>query len=80
MGATIDLIAHVNPDFVFPCADIPVLTELLQRALSDPIELARRGQDALRRAQSKSVRENISGVLEAVERALSRTRAMRAVL
>jgi glycosyltransferase involved in cell wall biosynthesis len=79
VGATTDLIAPVNPDFVFPCGDVPALTELLQRALSDPTELARRGQDSLRRMQSWSARENIGGVLEAVERALSRTKAKRAV-
>src|SRR6266513_5588165 len=79
VGATTDLIAPVNPDFVFPCGDVPALTELLQRALSDPTQLARRGQDSLRRMQSWSARENIIGVLEAVERALSRTRAKRAV-
>ena len=79
VGATADLIAPVNPDFVFPCGDVPALTELLQRALSDPTQLARRGQDSLRRMQSWSARENIIGVLDALERALSRSRAKRAV-
>jgi glycosyltransferase involved in cell wall biosynthesis len=79
VGATTDLIAPVNPDFVFPCGDVPALTEILQRAVSDPTELTRRGQDSLRRMQSWSARENIIGVLDAVERALSRTRAKRAV-
>src|SRR2546427_11125750 len=50
---------------------------LLRRALSDSTELTRRGQDSLRRMQSWSTRENISGGLEAVERALSRARAKR---
>ena len=79
VGATTDLIAPVNPDFVFPCGDVPALTELLRRALSDPTELARRGQNSLRWMQSWSPRENISGVLEAVERALSRTRTKKAI-
>jgi len=79
VGATTDLIAPVNPDFVFSCGDVPALTALLQRAFLDPSELARRGQDSLRRMQSWSARENISGVLEAVERALSRTKAKKAV-
>ena len=79
VGAALDLIAPVNPDFVFPCGDVPALTLLLQKALSDPLELARRGQGSARRMQSWSARENISGVSEAVERALSRTRAKRAV-
>jgi hypothetical protein len=65
VGATTDLIAPVNPDFIFPCGDVPALTELLQRALSNPIELARRGLGSLRRMQFWSARENISGVLEA---------------
>ena len=79
VGATTDLIAPVNPDFVFPYGDVPALTELLRRALSDPTELARRGQDAIRWMQSWSALENITGVLEAVERALSRARAKRGV-
>ena len=79
VGATTDLVAPVNPDFVFPCGDVPALTELLQRALSDPAELARRGQASLRRMQSWSIQENMTGVLEAVERALSRTGAKRGV-
>jgi glycosyltransferase involved in cell wall biosynthesis len=78
VGAAADLIAPVNPDFIFPCGDVPALTGLLQRALSDRTELARRGRDSLRRMQSWSGRENISGSLEAVERALSRNRAKRA--
>ncbi len=78
VGAAADLIAPVNPDFIFPCGDVPALTRLLQRALSDRTELARRGQDSRRRMQSWSDRENISGALEAVERALSRNRAKRA--
>jgi len=78
VGAATDLIAPVNPDFIFPCGDVPALTRLLQRALSDRTELARRGQDSRRRMQSWSDRENISGALEAVERALSRNRAKRA--
>jgi uncharacterized protein with von Willebrand factor type A (vWA) domain len=68
-----DLIAPVNPDFLFPYGDVHALTELLRRALSGPSELDRRGQDSLRRTQSWSARENINGVLDAVERALSRT-------
>ena len=78
VGAAADLIAPVSPDFIFPCGDVPALTGLLQKALSDRTELARRGQDSRRRMQSWSERENISGALEAVERALSRNRAKRA--
>lgn len=78
VGAAADLIAPVNPDFIFPCGDVPALTRLLQRALSDRTELARRGRDSRRRMQSWSDRENISGALEAVERALTRNRAKRA--
>lgn len=39
--------ASVNPHFIFPCGDISALTELLQRALSDPRKLARRGRASL---------------------------------
>jgi glycosyltransferase involved in cell wall biosynthesis len=78
VGATTDLIAPVNPDFIFPYGDVPALTRLLQKALCDPVELARRGQDALRRMKTWSIRENISGALEAVERALSRSGSKKA--
>jgi glycosyltransferase involved in cell wall biosynthesis len=74
VGATADLIAPVNPDFIFPCGDVAALTELLQRALSNPIELAQRGRRALRRMTTWSTHENVSKALEAMERALSRTR------
>jgi hypothetical protein len=60
----------VNPDFIFPYGDVQAVTELLRRALSDPSKLDRRGQDSLRRMQSWSARENISGVLDVEERAL----------
>jgi glycosyltransferase involved in cell wall biosynthesis len=30
VGAATDLIAPVNPDFIFPCGDVPALTRLLQ--------------------------------------------------
>ncbi len=42
-GATTDLIAHANHDFVFPYGDVPALTDQMQKAPSDPNELARRG-------------------------------------
>jgi hypothetical protein len=71
--------APVNPDFVFLCGDVPALTELVRRALSDPSELARRGQHSLRKMQSWSARENISGVSEAIDQTLSRARAKRGV-
>jgi hypothetical protein len=73
----LNLIAPVNPDFTSPRGDVPVLTELLQRAFSDPAQLVRRGPESLRSMQSWSARENITGVLDVVERALSRTRAKR---
>lgn len=75
VGASTDLIAPVNPEFIFPCGDIPALTALLRSALSDPIKLASRGQQALRRVQTWSMQENISGSLQAVELALSRIRS-----
>jgi hypothetical protein len=37
VDATTDLIAPVNPDFIFPCRDVPALTELLQERF--PIQL-----------------------------------------
>src|SRR6267154_2512296 len=68
VGAATDLIAPVNPNFIFPCGDVSALTGLLRSALSDSIALARRGQDSRRRMESWSARENIAGCLEAVEK------------
>ena len=70
VGAAKDLIAPVNPDFVFPCGDVGALTDLLQQALSNPVALAERGQRAQKRMHSWSIRENIAGTLRAVELAV----------
>jgi glycosyltransferase involved in cell wall biosynthesis len=79
VGATADLIAPVNPDFIFPCGDVSALTRLLQTALGDSQDLARRGQLALERMKTWSIQENISQTLEAVERALSRSVSKRSI-
>ena len=75
VGAATDLIAPVSPDLIFPCGNVRALTELLRRVLSDPVALATRGQQALRRMGAWSIRENIDGVLRAVDLALSRAKA-----
>ncbi len=75
VGAATDLIAPVSPDLIFPCGNVRALTELLRRVLSDPVALATRGQQALRRMGVWSIRENIDGVLRAVDLALSRAKA-----
>jgi glycosyltransferase involved in cell wall biosynthesis len=72
VGAAADLIAPVNPDFIFPCGDISALTRLLKTALRDPHELERRGQNARQRMKTWSMEENVNQTVAAIEQALSR--------
>ena len=74
VGAGSDLIAPVDPSFIYPCRDVAALAALLRRALSDPQQLARLREAAGERMKTWSPREYISATLEAVGRAVSRTR------
>jgi glycosyltransferase involved in cell wall biosynthesis len=73
-GASRDLIAPVDPSFVYPCGDVPTLTALLRRALASPQELAKLRVAAGERMKTWSPREYVDGTVEAVERAVSRIR------
>jgi len=73
-GASRDLIAPVDPSFVYPCGDVPTLTALLRRALATPQELAKLRVAAGERMKTWSPREYVDGTVEAVERAVSRIR------
>jgi glycosyltransferase involved in cell wall biosynthesis len=74
VGAARDLIAPVDPSFIYPCGDVTALAALLRRALSDPQQLSSLRAAAGERMKTWSPREYIASTLEAVERAVSRIR------
>jgi glycosyltransferase involved in cell wall biosynthesis len=77
VGAAGDLIAPVNPEFIYPCGNIGALAQLLSSALADPARLVEFGQAARRRIETWSPRENIAGTVEAIQRAVDRVRPTR---
>ena len=72
VGAAQDLIAPVNPSFIFPCGNLGALAQILKVALLNPVALTEYGHAARRRMETWSIRENISGTVEAVHRAVAR--------
>ena len=72
VGAAQDLIAPVNPSFIYPCGDVDALAGALRDALADPAVLSSYGRAARLRMETWSIGENISGTVQAVVRALSR--------
>jgi len=74
VGAGRDLIAPVDPSFLYPCGDVDTLSALLRRVLSDRSQLAKFQIAAAQRMSTWSPREYIAATLEAVERAVNRIR------
>lgn len=74
VGSAEDLIAPVNPSFIYPCGDVAALGKLLKLILADPDALAAYGRAGRQRMETWSIRENISGTIEAVSQAVMRLR------
>ena len=74
VGAARDLIAPVTPGLVYPAGDVAALSSLLRRLLTDSVELAESRQAAQRRMETWSPRENITGAVQAIEKAVARLR------
>ena len=72
VGAGMDLIAPVNPSFIYPCGNVDALAQTLKVALADPVALTQYGRAARKRMEAWSIRENISGTVEAISRAVAR--------
>jgi glycosyltransferase involved in cell wall biosynthesis len=72
VGAAQDLIAPVNPSFIYPCGNVDALTQLLKAVLLNPVALTEYGRAARRRMETWSIRENISASVEAIRHAISR--------
>lgn len=74
VGAGRDLIAPVDPSFIYPCGNVDALNGLLRRVLSDRSHLARFQTVAAERMKTWSPQEYIAAIVETVERAVSRNR------
>ena len=72
VGAAQDLIAPVNPSFIFPCGNVDALTTILKTVLANPKALKVYGLEARRRMETWSIRENVSGTVDAVRLAVAR--------
>ena len=72
MGAGLDLIAPVNPSFIYPCGNVHVLAQILKTILADAALLTKYGRAARKRMETWSFRENVSRTVEAISRAVAR--------
>jgi glycosyltransferase involved in cell wall biosynthesis len=72
VGAGRDLVAPVCPEFIFPCGDIPALSDILTRVASGGVNLREIGLRANSRVSSWSPQENIEATFKAIERATAR--------
>lgn len=72
VGAAQDLVAPVNPSFIYPCGNVEALAQILKVVLADPVLLTKYGRAARKRMETWSIRENISGTVEAISRAVAR--------
>jgi glycosyltransferase involved in cell wall biosynthesis len=72
VGAARDLVAPVCPELVYPCGDTDALAAILQRAHASRTWLSGLGSAARARMETWGPRENIAGVVEAIERGVAR--------
>jgi len=77
VGAAQDLIAPVNPSFIYPCGNVEALAQLLKVVLADPVGRATCAHAARQRMESWSIRENVSATEEAIRRAIARRNGSR---
>jgi glycosyltransferase involved in cell wall biosynthesis len=70
VGAGFDLVRGGETGFIFPTGDVEALSELLQEALRSPDRLKRVGTAARERMTNWSPRENLEGLVAALQRAV----------
>jgi hypothetical protein len=75
VGAARDLVAPVNPGFVYPSGDVHALAALLKNALADRARLASLRSAAVAHMQTWSPERNIAATFEAIDIAVSRKRS-----
>ncbi len=71
-GAARDLVAPIDPRFVFPCGDIAALATILRDAASDLPRLQSIARVGLTHVQTWSPERNIAATTEAISMAVSR--------
>ena len=74
VGAGRDLIAPVDPSFIYQCGDVDALSTLLRRVLSDRSSLAKFQIASRERMKTWSPREYVAATVEAIGRAVSRVK------
>jgi glycosyltransferase involved in cell wall biosynthesis len=74
VGAARDLIAPVDPTLIYPCGDVSALAGLLRNLLADRVRLRELRHAARRRMETWSPGENIAGTIQAIRRAVARSR------
>ncbi len=73
VGAVRDLITHGETGYVYPCGDTDALAALLRNVLADPAQLQSVRANALQRISSWTPQASADALVEAVERARSRS-------
>jgi glycosyltransferase involved in cell wall biosynthesis len=79
VGAGRDLVKPINPDLIFPCGDVAALERILRSCITEREKFKVAGGLAQKRMETWSVRENIAGHVEAVQRAVASVEGNRIV-
>jgi glycosyltransferase involved in cell wall biosynthesis len=74
VGAAGDLVAPIDPSFIYPCGNVAALSALLQRAFAEPAELQRFRSSARLRMETWSPRDYVAATLQALDAAVPRLR------
>ena len=59
VGARYDLIREGETGFVYPCGDIEALTKILQKMLTDKVQLSQMGKMAYQQMEHWSPRDRV---------------------
>jgi glycosyltransferase involved in cell wall biosynthesis len=70
VGARYDLIREGETGFVYPCGDIEALTKILQKMLTDKVQLSQMGKMACQQMEHWSPRDRVEAVIQGIEKAL----------
>ena len=70
VGAAADLIAPINPEFIFRCGDIDGLAAILARAVRQPDQLREIAQREFEHMRTWGPEQNVSATIQAVEQAV----------
>jgi glycosyltransferase involved in cell wall biosynthesis len=74
VGAARDLVAPVNPQFIFPAGDVPALANVLRLAFSDREQLREAGRRGFDHVETHSPKRVIAATVEAISKAVEAVR------